>query len=89
MNAHGFCQHLVETWPGRWTGSPGEKESADWLEQQFARFGCETRRICLPCPGWEYDGEELYLEGERLDAGAEIIPPLLEIPVHIEARARR
>jgi aminopeptidase YwaD len=71
MDAYDYCRHLVETWPDRWTGSPGEKESGDWMEQQLARMGYETRQMPLPCPGWEYEGEELYLEGERLDAGGQ------------------
>jgi hypothetical protein len=71
VNAYEYCRFLVESWPGRWTGSPGEAAAADWLEEQFARIGCDTSRMWLPCPGWEYEGEEFYLRGERLDAGAQ------------------
>ncbi|NLW49830.1 MAG: M28 family peptidase [Candidatus Brocadiaceae bacterium] len=71
MNAYDYCKHIVETWPNRWTGSPGEKASGDWIERQLAHMGYETRQPRFPCPGWEYEGEELYLEGRRLDAGAQ------------------
>ena len=71
MDAYDYCQYLVETWPDRWTGSPGERESGDWMEQQLAGMGYETRQTRFDCPGWEYEGEEFYLEGEPLEAGAQ------------------
>lgn len=71
MGAYAYCRHLVETWPNRWTGSPGERESGDWIEQQFARMGYETRQMPLPCPGWDYEGQEFTVEGEPLEAGAQ------------------
>ncbi len=71
MDAYDYCKHLVDTWPSRWTGSAGETESGDWMEKQLARMGYETRQTRFDCPGWEYDGEELHLEGKRLEAGAQ------------------
>ena len=71
MDAYDYCKHVVDTWPNRWTGSPGERESGDWLEQQLARMGYRTRQTRFDCPGWEYGGEELCLEGEPLEAGAQ------------------
>lgn len=71
MDAYDYCEHIVETWPNRWTGSPGERESGDWMEQQLARMGYETRQARFDCPGWEYEGEELCLQGEPLEAGAQ------------------
>jgi len=71
VDAYDYCKHMVETWPNRWTGSVGERESGDWMEQQLARMGYETRQTRFDCPGWEYEGEEFYLEGEPLQAGAQ------------------
>jgi len=71
MEAYDYCKYLVETWPNRWTGSPGEKEAGDWMEEQLKRMGYETRQTRFECPGWEYEGEELFLEGKRLEAGAQ------------------
>jgi len=71
MDAYDYCKHIVDTWPNRWTGSPGERESGDWMEQQLARMGYETRQTRIDCPGWEYEGEELYLQGAPLAAGAQ------------------
>jgi aminopeptidase YwaD len=62
---------MVETWPNRWTGSAGERESGDWMESELARMGYETRQVRFDCPGWQYDGEEFYLAGRRLQAGAQ------------------
>ncbi|NLW50726.1 MAG: M28 family peptidase [Candidatus Brocadiaceae bacterium] len=71
MDALDYCEHLVETWPNRWTGSPGERESGDWMEAQLAAMGYETRQMRFPCPGWEFEGEEMYLEGRPIEAGAQ------------------
>ena len=71
MDAYDYCKTLVEKWPNRWTGSRGEKEAGDWLEQELARLGYATRQHRFDCPGWEYEGEEFYLEGRRLPAGAQ------------------
>jgi len=71
VDAYDYCKYLVDTWPDRWTGSPGDRESGDWMEGQLARMGYETRQTRFDCPGWEYEGEELYLEGEPLEAGAQ------------------
>ena len=71
MDAYDYCKYMVETWPDRWTGSVGERESGDWMEQQLAGMGYETRQTRFPCPGWEYEGEEFYLEGKTLKAGAQ------------------
>jgi aminopeptidase YwaD len=71
MDAYDYCRHIVDTWPNRWTGSPGERGAGDWMEQQLARMGYETRQTRFDCPGWEYEGEEFYLEGEPLEAGAQ------------------
>ena len=35
MDAYDYCKYMVETWPDRWTGSVGERESGDWMEQQL------------------------------------------------------
>lgn len=71
MDAYDYCKYLVETWPNRWTGSIGERESGDWMEKQLARMGYETRQTRFNCPGWEYEGEEFHLEGKPLKAGAQ------------------
>jgi hypothetical protein len=71
VDAYGYCKHMVETWPNRWTGSPGEKASGDWVEQQLARMGYQTRQTRFECPGWEYEGTKFSLEGRPLDAGAQ------------------
>lgn len=71
MDAYDYCKYMVETWPNRWTGSPGEKESGDWVERELARMGYQTRQTRFDCPGWEYEGEEFYLEGKKLPAGAQ------------------
>ena len=73
MDAYEVCKYLVETWPNRWTGSVGEKESGDWMEAQLAQMGYETRQTRFDCPGWEYDvgKDELHLGGKRLEAGAQ------------------
>ena len=71
MDAYDYCKYVVETWPNRWTGSPGERKSGDWMEQELAGMGYETRQTRFDCPGWEYEGEELYLEGEPVEAGAQ------------------
>jgi aminopeptidase YwaD len=71
MDAYDYCKYLVETWPNRWTGSIGERESGDWMEEQLATMGYETYQTRFACPGWEYEGEELFLEGQPLEAGAQ------------------
>ena len=71
MDAYDYCKYLVDTWPNRWTGSPGERESGDWMEDHLARMGYETRQTRFDCPGWEYEGQEFYLEGKPLEAGAQ------------------
>lgn len=71
VDAYDYCKYLVETWPNRWTGSIGERESGDWMEEQLAGMGYETRQTRFDCPGWEYEGEEFYLEGKPLEASAQ------------------
>jgi Iap family predicted aminopeptidase len=71
LDAYDYCKYLVETWPNRWTGSAGERASGDWMEGELARMGYETRQVRFDCPGWQYDGEEFYLAGRRLQAGAQ------------------
>ena len=71
LDAYDYCKYLVETWPDRWTGSVGERESGNWMERELARMGYETRQVRFDCPGWQYDGEEFYLAGRRLQAGAQ------------------
>jgi hypothetical protein len=34
-------------------------------------MGYDTRQVRFDCPGWEYTGEELYLAGRQLQAGAQ------------------
>ena len=41
------------------------------MEAQLAAMGYETRQTRFDCPGWEYEGEELHLEGEPVEAGAQ------------------
>ena len=71
LEAYDHCRHLVERWPNRWTSSSGEKEAGDWMEGELARMGYETRQVTFACPGWEHEGEEFYLEGKPLPAGAQ------------------
>jgi len=71
VDGYDYCKYMVETWPNRWTGSVGERESGDWMEKQLARMGYQTRQTRFNCPGWEYEGEEFYLEGKPLKAGAQ------------------
>jgi aminopeptidase YwaD len=71
VNAYEYCRHLVETWPNRWTGSPGEKQASDWFAQQLAGMGYDMQQTTFPVAAWDYEGTEFYLEGQPLDAGAQ------------------
>jgi Iap family predicted aminopeptidase len=79
MNAYDACRHLVETWPWRWIGSEGERAAGDWIEACFRGLGCDARRLWFDCPAWDYRGTELTLDGEPLEAGAQMFSPACEV----------
>ncbi len=49
-NLYSIIEHL-STYKSRYIGSPGNKESVDWVLEQFKTFGLETEKECFTA-GW-------------------------------------
>ena len=70
-------EHLcVEIGP-RPVGSKGNQSAADYVQSVFQASGLEVEMQEFPCPAWEEKGVRLELDGETLDAAANVFQDCL------------
>lgn len=83
MRAYDACEYLVKQIGDRGIGSEGEKRAGDWIERELSTLGYETRRLWFDCPAWDYHGTWLTVDGEQVQAGAQMFSPSCEVEAEL------
>ncbi len=83
MRAFEACRYLSEEIGPRWIGSEGERRAGDWLEEELGKLGWDVRRLWFDCPAWDYASTSLTVEGEPVDAGAQLFSPGCDVEAQV------
>jgi aminopeptidase YwaD len=77
-------KHLSVQIGSRPIGSPANLATADYINEVFSSCGLSMERQQIPCPEWVVEQTSLKLEGELLEASANIFSPSCDVSAATE-----
>lgn len=72
-------EHLCAKIGPRPIGSKGNQAAASYIQSVFEASGLGVEVQEFSCPAWEHKGTRLELDGERLDAAANVFSPPCDV----------